>query len=311
MVAPASLQSCICWAGAVLGHRYLQVWSFSPFLWAVWGILKFMSSPGCLSAGPDTMGTLWHSERRVCVVFNSHLARLWGKQRGKKKVVVGGVFPEQIAQPQAGKGCVGTSQPCSQEAKVMGSRLELQAVNWGGKDEGEEKSGASSGSSGRPGEHREEQSSILHSSHVRRQPGGCCDSDHNNQPGLDSASGEVSSPRAAGCLLQRQQPGAPEPARGVVCLAFCGLPPLQGQTSLGTDNPHPSLPPLVSPRGLLQSFLPGKIFCQQSCKENCNKTFLCPSPGRETGGRRGSRSREGSCSEGTHSPCSSLPSPSL
>lgn len=50
--------------------------------------------PRCLSAGQDALGTLWHREQKVCVVFNTHLAGLWGKKRDKKKVS----FPGEITQ---------------------------------------------------------------------------------------------------------------------------------------------------------------------------------------------------------------------
>lgn len=97
------------------------------FLGCLGRILKFMSSLGCLSSGPDTMGMSWHSAHGVCVVFNCHLTGLWDEKWGKKKGRRS--FPEQIPQPQAGEGRVGTSQPCSQEAKVMGSHLDMQAVS--------------------------------------------------------------------------------------------------------------------------------------------------------------------------------------
>lgn len=42
---------------------------------------------------------------------------------------------------------------------------------------------------------------------------------------------------------QKWQPGAPEPAHGVVCLAFCGLLPLWSQMAPGRDVPHPALSP--------------------------------------------------------------------
>lgn len=137
-MSPASPRSCICWAGAALRHGYLPVWSFSPFPWAVWGILKFMSSLGCLNARPDTMGTSWHSERGGCAVFNSHLAGQWGEKWGQKKSR--GSFPEEIPDLQVGKGCGGTSQPCSQEAKAMGSLLELEAVSCRGEETRERES---------------------------------------------------------------------------------------------------------------------------------------------------------------------------
>lgn len=97
-----------------------------------------MSSLGCLGTGAETMGISWYSERRVCAPFNSHLAGPRGEKWGQKKIR--GSFPEEIPQLQVGKGCVGTSQPCSQEAKVMGSRLGLVRVSCGGEETRERKS---------------------------------------------------------------------------------------------------------------------------------------------------------------------------
>lgn len=128
-----------------------------------------------------------------------------------------GSFPEQMPQPQAGKGCVGTSQPCSQETKLMGSCLELQAVCWGEKKPGSGKKSlehllAALEDQGSTEEGRAASSTLpVHA--------GCCDSDHSpaglSVPWLVRRRRQ---PRGCGlsCTNRRLQPRAPEPTRRVV-----------------------------------------------------------------------------------------------
>lgn len=82
--------------------------------------------------------TLWAPRGIASTGCRWYLTATWpdcGVINGAKKKGRGS-FPEQMPQPQAGKGCVGTSHPCSQETKLMGSCLELQAVCWGEKKPG-------------------------------------------------------------------------------------------------------------------------------------------------------------------------------
>lgn len=75
--------------------------------------------------------------------------------------------------------------------------------------------------------------------------------------------GKTRSPRAAapGCLLEtRWQHGAPETTHRSFRLSFCGLLPLQHETAPERDAPHCSLLLWCVSQGLLQSFLPSKIF---------------------------------------------------
>jgi len=174
----------------------------------------------------------------------------------------------------------------------MGSHLELQAVSWRGRDEGQEKPRVSPGSLGRPGEHRG----------ACRQPGGHRDSD-GSPATLDvpclALPGEAGSPGMTGCLLQTGDSSLGHQSSHTGQSAWPS--PLQGQTAPGRDNPHPSLPPLLCPHGLWQSSLPSKISCQQSCNENYNKSFPRPSPGGKQEDR-GDLRAEGALARRGHTP---------